>query len=76
VKASNALGGVLINNLLTAVSTPYLVAAYGVFSQITVFVRSSWIYGAGDSDLRKLPASCCCRSKEESRRGDPAELII
>ena len=42
IKGSSALGGVLINNMLTAFNTPYLVAAYGVFSQITVFVRSSW----------------------------------
>ena len=48
VKSANALGGVLINNLLTSVHTPYLVAAYGVFSQITVFVRSSW-YAPADT---------------------------
>ena len=48
VKTSSFLGGILINNMLTAMSTPYLVAAYGVFSQITVFVRSSW-YAPADS---------------------------
>ena len=48
VKGSNALGGVLINNMLTAFNTHYLVAAYGVFSQITVFVRSSW-YAPADT---------------------------
>ena len=41
-KLSSALGGMLINNMLTAANTRYLVAAYGVFSQITVFVRSAW----------------------------------
>ena len=42
VKGSNAFGGMLINNMLTALHMPYLVAAYGVFAQIKVFVRSSW----------------------------------
>ena len=41
-KLSCALGGMLINNMLTATHTRYLVAAYGVFSQITVFARSAW----------------------------------
>ena len=48
VKGSNSLGGVLINNMLTAMNTPYLVAAYGVFAQITVFFRSSW-YAPADT---------------------------
>ena len=48
IKGSNSLGGVLINNLLTSMNTPYLVAAYGVFSQITVFFRSSW-YAPADT---------------------------
>ena len=48
VKGSNALGGMLINNMLTALHVPYLVAAYGVFAQIKVFVRSSW-YAPADS---------------------------
>ena len=48
VKGSNSLGGMLINNLLTAMNTPYLVAAYGVFAQITVFFRSSW-YAPADT---------------------------
>lgn len=48
VKGSNSVGGALINNLLTALKTPYLVAAYGVFSQITVFFRSSW-YAPADT---------------------------
>ena len=41
-RASHALGGMAINNLLTSLNMPYLVAAYGVFSQITVYIRSSW----------------------------------
>ncbi|MBQ7151712.1 MAG: hypothetical protein IJR94_05590, partial [Synergistaceae bacterium] len=41
-KGSNALGGMLINNLLTSFNMPYLVAAYGVFSQITVYLRAAW----------------------------------
>ena len=31
-----------INNLLTSLKMPYLVAAYGVFANITVYVRSAW----------------------------------
>ena len=50
VKGSNALGGVLINNMLTAMNVQYLVAVYGVFSQITVFVRSAW-YAPSDTML-------------------------
>lgn len=50
VKGSNALGGVLINNLLTSLNVKYLVAIYGVFSQITVFVRSAW-YAPSDTML-------------------------
>ena len=34
--------------MLTALNVNYLVAAYGVFSQITVFVRSSW-FAASDT---------------------------
>ena len=48
IKGSNSVGGILINNMLTALHVPYLVAAYGVFSQITVFSRSSW-YAPADS---------------------------
>ena len=48
VKASSSVGGTLINNMLTAVNMNYLVAAYGVFSQITTFVRSSW-WGPADT---------------------------
>ena len=48
IKGSNAVGGVLINNMLAAMNVRYLVAAYGVFSQITVFVRSSW-YAPADT---------------------------
>ena len=48
IKGSNSLGGVMVNNLLTAMNTPYLVAAYGVFAQITVFFRSSW-YAPADT---------------------------
>ena len=39
---SYALGGTLVNNLLTAFNMPYLVAAYGVFAQITAYVRAAW----------------------------------
>lgn len=48
IKGSNSLGGVLINNMLTSMQMPYLVAAYGVFAQITVFFRSSW-YAPADT---------------------------
>ena len=48
IKGSNFVGGILINNMLTALNMPYLVAAYGVFSQITVFFRSSW-YAPADT---------------------------
>ena len=48
IKGSNSLGGVFINNMLTALRMPYLVAATGVFSQITVFFRSSW-YAPADT---------------------------
>ena len=48
VKGSNSVGGILINNMLTALHVPYLVAACGVFSQITVFSRSSW-YAPADA---------------------------
>ncbi len=48
LRGSNSAAGVLINNLLTALNMRYLVAAYGVFAQITVFVRSSW-FAASDT---------------------------
>lgn len=48
IRGSNALGGVLINNMLTTINMPYLVAAFGVFSQITVFIRSVW-YAPADT---------------------------
>ncbi len=48
IKGSNAIGGMLINNMLTALHVQYLVAAYGVFSQVTVFVRFSW-YAPADT---------------------------
>ncbi|MBQ6594820.1 MAG: ATP-binding protein [Clostridia bacterium] len=48
IKGSNSAGGVLINNMLTSMNMPYLVAACGVFSQITVFFRSSW-YAPADT---------------------------
>ena len=47
-KGSCSAGGALINNMLTSLNMLYLVAACGVFSQITVFVRSSW-YAPADS---------------------------
>ena len=48
IKGSNSVGGILINNMLTSMNMSYLVAAYGVFGQITVFCRSSW-YAPADS---------------------------
>ena len=48
IKGSNSVGGILINNMLTSLNMPFLVAAYGVFSQITVFSRSSW-YAPADT---------------------------
>ncbi len=47
-KGSNAIAGLVINNLLTTFNMPYLVAAHGVFSQITVFVRAAW-YAPADT---------------------------
>lgn len=47
-KGSKALGGLIINNLLTFFNMPYLVAAHGVFAQITVFVRAAW-YAPADT---------------------------
>ena len=47
-KGSSAVGGMIINNMLTAFNMRYLVAAYGVFSQITAFIRTSW-YGPADT---------------------------
>lgn len=41
-KGSNAAGGMIINNLLTSYDMPYLVAAYGVFAQITIYIRAAW----------------------------------
>ena len=48
IKGSNSAGGILINNMLTSMNMPYLVAAYGVFTQVTIFFRSSW-YAAADT---------------------------
>ena len=48
VKGSSFAGGVAVNNMLTALGRPYLVAALGVFSQISVFLRSSW-YAPADT---------------------------
>ena len=45
-RGSNALGGMIINNLLTSLNIPYLVASYGVFTQITVYVRAAWASSA------------------------------
>ena len=47
-KGSKSLGGLIINNLLTTFNMPYLVAAHGVFSQITVFLRAAW-YAPADT---------------------------
>lgn len=47
-KGFGAIGGMLINNMFTAMNMRYLVAAYGVFSQITTFIRTSW-YGPADT---------------------------
>ena len=41
-RGSSALDGMIINNLLTSLHVPYLVAAYGVFAQITVYIRAAW----------------------------------
>ena len=41
-KTGYALGGMLINNMLTSFHMPYLVAAYGVFYQIAICIRSAW----------------------------------
>ena len=48
IKGSNSIGGLIINNLLTVFNMPYLVAAHGVFNQITVFVRAAW-YAPADT---------------------------
>ncbi|MBQ3426421.1 MAG: hypothetical protein IJH37_04665 [Clostridia bacterium] len=48
IKGSNSLGGLITNNLLTAYNMPYLVAAHGVFAQITVFLRAAW-YAPADT---------------------------
>lgn len=47
-KGSKSLGGLIVNNLLTAFNMPYLVAAHGVFAQITVFLRAAW-YAPADT---------------------------
>lgn len=47
-KGSKSLGGLIINNLLTTFNMPYLVAAHGVFAQITVFLRAAW-YAPADT---------------------------
>ena len=43
---SRAAGGMLINNMLTALNIRYLVAAYGVFSGISSCVSQSWMASA------------------------------
>ena len=48
LKGSNALGGMIINNLLTSLQMPYIVAAYGVFAQITVYFRAAWSSAASN----------------------------
>ena len=48
LKGSNALGGMIINNLLTSLHVPYLVAAYGVFAQITTYIRAAWSSSASN----------------------------
>ena len=48
IKGSISISGLVINNLLTAFNMPFLVAANGVFSQITVFVRAAW-YAPADT---------------------------
>ena len=48
IKGSNSVGGLITNNLLTAFNMPYLVAAHGVFAQITVFLRAAW-YAPADT---------------------------
>lgn len=47
-KGSNSIAGLVINNVLTGFNMPYLVAAHGVFSQITVFLRAAW-YAPADT---------------------------
>lgn len=47
-KGSNSIAGLIINNMLTSFNMPYLVAAHGVFSQITVFLRAAW-YAPADT---------------------------
>ena len=62
-KGSKSLGGLMINNLLTAFNMPYLVAAHGVFAQITVFLRAAW-YAPADT----LMAFAGVFAGEEDRR--------
>ena len=45
---STALGGTIINNLLTSLHVPYLVASYGVFAQIAVYFRAAWSSSASN----------------------------
>ena len=47
-KGSTSLGGMIINNLLTSIQMPYLVAAYGVFEQITNYFRAAWSSSASN----------------------------
>ena len=48
IKGSISLSGLIINNVLTAFNMPFLVAANGVFAQISVFVRAAW-YAPADT---------------------------
>ena len=48
LRVSSAIGGTLINNLLTSLHMLYIVAAYGVFSQITTYIRFAW-YSPADT---------------------------
>ena len=47
-KGFGSVGGILINNMLTSLNMRCLVAAYGVFSQLIGFIRTSW-YGPADT---------------------------
>ena len=58
----SVVGGVLINNMLTFLEINCLVAAYGVFSQITSFIRTSW-YAPADT----LHAFCSVFIGEEDK---------
>ena len=50
LKTSNAIGGIIINNILTGMNMNYLVASYGVFMQFMYFCRASW-YAPADTML-------------------------